>query len=247
MEEETKAALQGPSKGLFAALDGTVAHALIILGLALTLFAPLILNFKGAALAAAQAELDQIKSLKDLDMEEFKKRQDEERKKAPEVIKYKEAQEQYKVTTIDPLLPQEVKDSLAKEQADKDKELQDLKKAVDDKEKQREQDMTKFKEDLDSKYDTIEPRRDVLAAETSLAGTRSNLVIGWLGSLMLVLGLLVLTLQSEGVRQKVVLIVLLVVMFSALSGVNLDFVAQGRMGGSQRMADRVSQPSPAPK
>lgn len=108
-----------------------------------------------------------------------------------------------------------------------EKEMQEIRKAVEEKEKKRKEALEKKQEELDKKYDAIGPRRAIVEAQTAVAGTRSHLVIGWLGRLLLLLGLLVLTVQSEGVRQKVILIVLLVVMFSALSGVNPGFQAQG--------------------
>src|SRR5262245_32954710 len=96
--EDTRTTSGQHSRGLFAKLDGTPVHVLIIVGLALTLFAPLIINFKGAALASAQAEHEKLKVFKDLDLQEFKRQQDEERKKSPEDLKYKQAVEQRKTT-----------------------------------------------------------------------------------------------------------------------------------------------------
>ena len=78
--EETKLEVKRLSKGLFATLEGMPAHILIILGLALSLGAPLILNYKGAALAGSQAEFDQIKAQKELDLEGFKREQADQRK-----------------------------------------------------------------------------------------------------------------------------------------------------------------------
>jgi hypothetical protein len=49
----------------------------------------------------------------------------------------------------------------------------------------------------------------------------------------------VLTIQSDGLRQKILLVVLLVVMISALSGVNLDFQAHGSLGDSPSPPVRV--------
>lgn len=185
--EETIGTSQRSSKGLFGLLDGTPAHVLIILGLALTLVAPVIVSFKGAALAGAQAQHDKQRALKELDLEEFK------RQKADEGLG----------------------------------------------EDERKQALSRKQEELDARYNTISTRREIADAMTAVSGTRSHLVLGWLGRLLLLLGLLILTVQSEGVRQKVLLVVLLVVMFSALSGVNLDFQAQGRMGEPARVTERT--------
>lgn len=229
-------------KQLFAQLDGTPSHILIAAGLALALLAPLILNFKGAALSSALAEQERVKTLKELDLEEFKRQQDEERKNSPEVVRHRQALEQRQPAAIDSTLPFEVIEAMQKQEAAKDKEIQEMKKAVDEGDKKRKQALEKRLEELDKKYDAIGPRRAVVEAQTSMAGTRSHLVIGWLGRLLLLLGLLVLTLQSEGLRQKVALIVLLVVMFSALSGVNLGFQAQGNLGEDR--VETISAPKP---
>ena len=243
MEEPNVGVTRDP-KGLFAMIQGTPAHILIIVGLALTLIAPLILNFKGAALASSQAEFDKMKAQKELDLEEFKRDQGEARKKSPEVIKHKEATEERKPVAFDPSLSLSQMEAQRNREQEKDKAIQELKKAVDEKDKEREKALDEKKEGLDKKYDTIAIRREISEAQTAVAGTRSHLVLGWLGRLLLLVGLLVLMLQSEGLRQKVILIVLLVVMFSALSGVNLDFLAQGRMGGT---APRATEASPASK
>ena len=241
--EETNLEAKRDSRGLFATIQGTPAHILIIVGLALTLLAPLILSFKGASLASSQAEFDQMKAQKELDLEEFKRDQGELRKKSSEVIKHKEATEERKPVPFDPSLSPEQRDAQQKQEQEKDRAIQELKKAVDEKDKDREKALNEKKEELEKKYDTIAIKREIAEAQTAVAGTRSHLVLGWLGRLLLLVGLLVLMLQSEGLRQKVILIVLLVVMFSALSGVNLDFLAQGRMGGTTPRATEASPPS----
>jgi hypothetical protein len=58
-------------------------------------------------------------------------------------------------------------------------------------------------------------------------------IVGWIGSLLLIVGLLALTATTAGVTQKIFLVVLLLVLFSALSGVRVDFLAAGQMGGDQ--------------
>ncbi len=239
--EETNVEVKRP-KGLFATLEGMPAHILIILGLALTLLAPLVLNFKGASLAGSQAEFDQLKTQKELDLEEFKRDQADKRKKSPEFTRHKEATEQRKPASFDPSMTPEQRDAVQKQEQEKDKAIQELKTALDEKDKEREKALEAKKEGLDQKYDTIAIRREVTEAQTAMAGTRSHLILGWLGRLLLIVGLLVLMLQSDGLRQKVILIVLLVVMFSALSGVNLDFLAQGRMGGSSYTTPRITAP-----
>jgi len=238
--EETKLEVKRHSDGLFATLEGMPAHILIILGLALILVAPLILNFKGASLAGSQAEFDQIKKQKALDLEGFKRDQADQRKKSPEVIKFTEATEQRKPVSSDPSLsPQQIEAQQKREQ-EKDKAILELKKAVDEKDKEREKALEAKAEELERKYDTIPIRGQIAEVQTAVAGTRSHLVLGWLGGVLLLAGLLVMMLQSEGLRQKVILVVLLIVMFIALSGVDLD-LAQRRMGGSSYTAPRVTE------
>jgi len=86
------------------------------------------------------------------------------------------------------------------------------------------------REELEQLYEVDATRRGLIEAEAAVAGVRSHLYIGWLGNLLLVLGLLVLTVQSEGAKQKVLLIILVIVLFSAITGMNLDFSAEGHMG-----------------
>jgi len=240
--DETNMEVKRRSEGLFATLEGMPAHILIILGLALTLIAPLILNFKGASLASSQAEFDQLIAQKALDLEGFKRDQADQRKKSPEVTKLTEATEQRKPVPSDPSLSPEQIEAQQKQEQEKDKAILELKKAVDEKDKEREKALEAKTEELEKKYDTIPIRGQIAEGQTAVAGTRSHLVLGWLGRLLLLVGLLVMMLQSEGLRQKVILVVLLVVMFSALSGVNLDFTAQGRMGGSSNTAPRTTAP-----
>lgn len=96
---------------------------------------------------------------------------------------------------------------------------EELKKATD-----------KKKDELEKTYKVFDLKREMIENQATVPGTVLHLWIGWLGRLLLILGLLILTVQSEGAQQKVILILLLVVMFSALSGVNLDFGAQGHLG-----------------
>ncbi|MDD5542332.1 MAG: hypothetical protein PHX83_04090 [Acidobacteriia bacterium] len=88
-------------------------------------------------------------------------------------------------------------------------------------------------DELEKKYDSNTLKRELLEAQANAAGSRIQFVISWLGRLMLLLGLLVITLQSEGARQKVILVILLVVMFTTLSGINFDFATIGHFGESQ--------------
>ena len=242
--EETSLEVKKGSTGLLATIQGTPAQILIILGLALILLAPVILNYKGASLASSQAKLDQMKAQKELDLEEFKHDQAERRKKSPEVIKHKEATEERKPVQLDPSLLPAQTEARQKQEQEKDKAIEELKKAVDEKDKQREKALSEKNEELEKKYDTIGVRREIAEARTAIPGTRLHLVLGWLGHLLLLLGLLALMLRSEGLRQKVILIVLLVVMFSGLSKANRDFLAQDTAGVPLATASRMTERAP---
>ncbi|MGH9801588.1 MAG: hypothetical protein ACRD82_14590, partial [Blastocatellia bacterium] len=108
----------------------------------------------------------------------------------------------------------------------REKRVEERKKRADERQKVLDQ----KREELQKQFDIVSRKRDVLTAQASASGMRWPTVLAWLGRLMLLVGLLVLTIQSEGLRQKVVLTVLLVVLFVALSGVNLNFNAQGNLG-----------------
>jgi hypothetical protein len=89
----------------------------------------------------------------------------------------------------------------------------------------------KFEEDLDDKYDLASLQRDVAGARAAAAGVRSHLYVHWIGRVLLIVGLLVLTLGASGTRQKVLVAVLLIVLFGSLTGVALDVGARASLGG----------------
>lgn len=217
------------TRGLFAILDGRPAHALIIVGLALTLLAPLIPGFKLAEVASTRVESGQAEALIELDLADLKQAQESARKQEEERRQVERSQEITPAT----LTPEEIQ----KRQEERRKREEERQKREDDRKKALEQ----KQEELKKKYDTVVLKRAMLAAQSGAAGMRWHLALAWLGRLMLLVGLLVLTIQSEGVRQKILLIVLLVVMFSALSGINLNFQAQGNLGESQPEAERPAQ------
>ena len=93
----------------------------------------------------------------------------------------------------------------------------------------------RMRKDLEQKYDTIVLQREYLRAKASAAGTRVHILFGWLGRLLLISGLLAITFMSEGTKQKIVLVVLLVVLFSSLAGANLSILGAGQFGESTDM------------
>jgi hypothetical protein len=87
-------------------------------------------------------------------------------------------------------------------------------------------------ETLHAKYKVDKLRRDAVEARASAAGPTFYLYLHWIGRVLLIVGLLVLTLMSDGIRQKIFLVVLLVALFSSLTGVKLDFNTSGSIGSS---------------
>jgi TonB family protein len=77
-------------------------------------------------------------------------------------------------------------------------------------------------EELERTYDDTQLKRAWLLAQAKVVDTRWHDLLGWLGRLILVLGLLTLTIQSEGLKQKTLLIVLLVIMLGSLVSVGYD-------------------------
>jgi hypothetical protein len=88
-----------------------------------------------------------------------------------------------------------------------------------------------FEDSLDAKYDLAGHERDVAAARAAAAGVRSHLYVHWVGRVLLILGLLIMTLGATGTRQKVLVAVLLIVLFGSLTGVALDVGARASLGG----------------
>ena len=215
---------------LFSRINGGPAHILIIAGLVLVLAAPLIPTFKSARVARAQAEFNQIDALMELDLEDLRRSHERERKGELEAAQ-REISAPVDLAAMPPEQIEKVQaERRQKEQARQARE-QERQKAFDDK-----------KEDLKKKYDSLTRKRELLNAQIGTSGMHWHYVVGFLGNAMLLIGLLVVTLESDGVKQKVALIILLVTMFSALSGVNLNFAALGTMGDRSPNLDRVFKP-----
>jgi len=98
-------------------------------------------------------------------------------------------------------------------------------------EEEREKKRKEFEAELDDKYDLAGHERDVAGARANAAGVRSHLYVHWIGRVLLIIGLLVLTLGATGTRQKVLIAVLLIVLFGSLTGIGLDVGARAHLGG----------------
>ena len=213
---------------MFSKLNGAPAQALIVCGLILVLAVPLIPSFRTARVARAQTELSQVDTLIRLDLDDLRRIQERERKEDLE------AAERDRATPIDYSLgPADIdrqqQERNAREQSRRAKERA-RQKALDDKEDQ-----------LKRHYDANARHRTLMSAQADASGMSWHLLLLFLGNAMLLVGLLVLTLESDGVKQKIALVVLLVVMFSALSGVNLNFLASGSMGDAAVSTSRLAK------
>jgi hypothetical protein len=190
-------------KSIFETLDGAPAQILVVAGLALVLFEPLIPQFKMGAVNSARSAYDNAEAMIELDMEDIKREQERQAKPPASMNMTGMTFEQQQA-----------------ENQQRQAKLAELQRVSDEK-----------REALMKRYDRTVLKRNLLVAQRDAAGMRWHLVIGWLGSIALIVGLLTLTVRADGMQQKVFLIILLIVLFGALSGVRLDFLAAGQMGG----------------
>lgn len=190
-------------RNLFEMLDGLPAQVLVFAGLALVLLAPLIPQFRLAAVRQAQSAYENSEALIELEMEEIRKEQEKASKENSVALS---------TMTFD-----ERQAETQKQQA----RMAELERVADEK-----------REELKKQYDRTRLKRELLMAQRDASGMRWHMGVGWLGRLALLMGLLTLTVRSDGTTQKIYLVILLVVLFSALSGVQIDLLAAGHMGGS---------------
>jgi hypothetical protein len=217
VEERCMDNVQGRQYGLFQRLNGAPAQALIVAGLVLLLAAPLIPAFRSASVARAQTELSQVDALTELDLDDLKRNQEREQKDDLEAAQRDNA------APINYALGAELVQKLQQEKQSREEARQAREKArqkvFDDK-----------KDELEKKYDSNARKRALMDAQVTASGMRWHLLWVFLGNVMLLVGLMVITLESDGVRQKIALVILLVVMFSALSGISMNFLASGSVG-----------------
>jgi hypothetical protein len=191
-------------KTIFQTLDGRPAQILVVAGLALTLLTPLFPRMRYAAVERARSSFSNAEEMIELEMEEIKREQEREGKENSAALGGMTWEQQ----------------QAANQQ--RQQRTAELQRIADEK-----------REELKKRYDRTKLKRQLLTAQNSASGMWWHTIIGWLGSVLLIVGLLVLTANATGVTQKVFLVVLLLVLFSALSGVRVDFLAAGQMGGEE--------------
>jgi ABC-type multidrug transport system fused ATPase/permease subunit len=216
-----------PENRILLKLNFALAQLVIVAGLVLVLTAPLIPVFKTARVARAQTELNQMDTLVQLELDDLKRSQDRERKEDAE------AAERDNSTPLNYALgAEEVRKQqqqrLANQQKRQERESE-RRKAFEDKQ-----------EELRQKYDANARKRALVEAQVAASGMRWHRVLSVLGYFLLLIGLLAITLESDGMRQKVALIILLVVLLSALSGVSL--VVAGSLGDRSVGAEQLVRP-----
>lgn len=191
-------------KTLFQTLEGRPAQILVVIGLALTLLTPLFPRIRYAAVERARSSYDNAEAMIELEMEEIKREQEREAKDNNVVLAGMTWEQQQAATQ------------------ERQKRAAELQRIADQK-----------RDELKKRYDRTTLKRRLLTAQTSASGMWWHTIIGWIGSLLLIVGLLALTATTAGVTQKIFLVILLLVLFSALSGVRVDFLAAGQMGGDE--------------
>jgi ABC-type transport system involved in cytochrome bd biosynthesis fused ATPase/permease subunit len=100
-------------------------------------------------------------------------------------------------------------------------------------EQAKEEDFERDKEraELEQRHGLQDLEFAALDARANAAGMRLHVFLNWIGRVLLLLGLLVLADRSEGMRQKVYLAVLILVLFGSLSGIDLNLQGAAHLGG----------------
>ena len=215
-----------PENRILLKLNFALAQLAIVAGLVLVLTSPLIPIFKTARVARAQTELNQMDTLVQLDLDDLKRSQDRERKEDAAAAERDSTPLNYTLGAEEVRKQQQQR--LANQQKRQERESE-RRKAFDDKQ-----------EELRQKYDANARKRALVEAQVAASGMRWHRVLSVLGYFLLIIGLLAITLESDGMRQKVALVVLLVVLFSALSGVSL--VVAGSLGDRSIGAEQLARP-----
>lgn len=216
-----------PDNRILLKLNFALAQLVIVVGLVLVLVAPLIPIFKTARVSRAQTELNQMDTLMQLDLDDLKRSQDRERKEDSDAAERENSTPLNYALGADEVQKQQ-KQRLANQHKRQEKE-RDRQRALDDKQ-----------EELKQKYDANARKRALVEAQVAASGMRWHRVLAVFGYLLLLIGLLAITLESDGMRQKVALIILLVVLFSALSGIN--FVVAGSLGDRSVGVEQLARP-----
>lgn len=93
--------------------------------------------------------------------------------------------------------------------------------------------LTAEQQRLERAHDVSAKRREALEAAASVQGLWGYRWVEWLGRLLLLLGLIVITSQAQGTRQKVFLVLTAIVLLTSLRGIDLDVDLGTRVGTRQ--------------
>lgn len=103
------------------------------------------------------------------------------------------------------------------------------------------------RQSLASSYNIKQLQRAEVDARTASRGATASVHLQWLGRFLLLVGLLVLTLNATGGRQKIGAAMLLLALFAWLTAVRFDFLTGTQVGsGELSGATPVASPSQTP-
>lgn len=215
-------------KGKLSSLAGGPAWALLVIGLILLLLAPALVWNRQASYRGLRTQLENLSELKDLELAKIRKDQEKERKaeeNAEEALKEREDR------TMQDL--QATAFSATPEQAaaagkQRDQITQAQRKRADEarvRQEKRTKELEAKTEEISKKYDEESLKRQLLDEQIALAGSRTDIWLGFFGKLFMILSLLLMTLESEGLRQKVLLAILVLVLLTLLPGPGLSLRA----------------------
>ncbi len=209
-----------------------LAPLLVVAGLVLVLLGPAIVWNRQASFRGLQAQLNNLTEMKQIELNLFRKDQDKERKAAEEAEKTMKKKDEDALKEFGDKIDPADATKYEKVQA-KQRELEAAAaKRTEDmslKEEKWSKDLEAKNEELTKKYDEDTLKRQMLNEQAALVGSSVEIWLSFLGKLLMLVGLLVLTLDSDGLKQKVLLAILLLTMLTMIPGPNLSLRAN--LGG----------------
>ncbi|MBP7865976.1 MAG: hypothetical protein KA419_08490 [Acidobacteria bacterium] len=215
-------------KGKLSSLAGGPAWALLVIGLVLVLLAPALVWNRQASYRGLRVQLDNLSELKDLELGKIRKDQEKERKTEEDAEKALKEKEDRTLQDLQAAAFTATPEQAAAVGKQRDQITQAQRKRADEaraREDKRTKDLEAKTEEIAKKYDEETLKRQLLDEQIALAGARSDIWLGFFGRLFMILSLLLMTLESEGLRQKVLLAVLVLVLLTLLPGPGLSLRA----------------------